>query len=77
MTQFKYTLDGRENMGIVSISSQDFADIASTQLDLINQGCIITGIDYGRSNYTYLYIERKSKINERGHQQSSAISQNA
>lgn len=60
MTQFKYTLDGRENMGIVSIPSQDFADIASTQLDLINQGWIITGIDYGRSNYTYLYIERKS-----------------
>ena len=77
MTQFKYTLDGRENMGIVSIPSQDFEDIASTQLDLINQGCIITGIDYGRSNYTYLYIERKSNINERGHQQSSATSQNA
>ena len=65
MTQFKYTLDGRENIGIVSIPSQDFADIASTQLDLINQGWIITGIDYGRSNYTYLYIERKSKISER------------
>ena len=65
MTQFKYILDGRENMGIVSISSQDFEDIASTQLDLINQGWIITGIDYGRSNYTYLYIERKSKIKER------------
>ena len=65
MTQFKYTLDGRESMGIVSISSQDFEDIASTQLDLINQGWIITGIDYGRSNYTYLYIERKSKIKER------------
>ena len=65
MTQFKYTLDGRENIGIVSIPSQDFADIASTQLDLINQGWIITGIDYGRSNYTYLYIERKSKIKER------------
>lgn len=65
MTQFKYTLDERENMGIVSISSQDFEDIASTQLDLINQGWIITGIDYGRSNYTYLYIERKSKIKER------------
>ena len=64
MTQFKYTLDGRENIGIVSIPSQDFADIASTQLDLINQGWIITGIDYGRSNYTYLYIERKSKIKE-------------
>lgn len=64
MTQFKYTLDGRENVSIVSISSQDFADIASTQLDLINQGWIITGIDYGRSNYTYLYIERKSKIKE-------------
>ena len=65
MTQFKYTLDGRENMGIVSIPSQDFEDIASTQLDLINQGWIITGIDYGRSNYTYLYIERKSEIKER------------
>ena len=65
MTQFKYTLDGRENMGIVSIPSQDFEDIASTQLDLINRGWIITGIDYGRSNYTYLYIERKSKIKER------------
>ena len=65
MTQFKYILDGRENMGIVSISSQSFEDIASTQLDLINQGWIITGIDYGRSNYTYLYIERKSKIKER------------
>lgn len=64
MTQFKYTLDGRENIGIVCIPSQDFADIASTQLDLINQGWIITGIDYGRSNYTYLYIERKSKIKE-------------
>ena len=64
MTQFKYTLDGRENIGIVSIPSQDFAVIASTQLDLINQGWIITGIDYGRSNYTYLYIERKSKIKE-------------
>lgn len=61
MTQFKYTLDGRENIGIVSIPSQDFADIASTQLDLINQGYIITGIDYGRSNFTYLYIERESK----------------
>ena len=65
MTQFKYTLDGRENVGIVSIPSKDFEDIASTQLDLINQGWIITGIDYGRSNYTYLYIERKSKIKER------------
>ena len=65
MTQFKYALDGRENIGIVSISSQDFEDIASTQLDLINQGWIITGIDYGRSNYTYLYVERKSKIKER------------
>ena len=77
MTQFKYTLDGRENMGIVSLPSQDFEDIASAQLDLINQGWIITGIDYGRSNYTYLYIERKSRTNERDHQQSSAISQNA
>ena len=60
MTQFKYTLDGRENMGIVSIPSQDFADIASTRLDLMSQGWIIIGIDYGRSNYTDLYIERKS-----------------
>ena len=77
MTQFKYTLKKKKNMGIVSISSQDFEDIASTQLDLINQGWIITGIDYGRSNYTYLYIERKSKIKERGRQQSSAVSQNA
>ena len=65
MTQFKYILDGRENIGIVSILSQDFEDIASTQIDLINQGWIITGIDYGRSNYTYLYIERNRKINER------------
>ena len=65
MAQFKYILDGKENIGIVSIPSQDFTDIASTQLDLINQGWIITGIDYGRSNYTYLYIERKSKIKER------------
>ena len=61
MTQFKYTLDGRENVGIVSISSQDFEDIASTQLDLINQGWTIVNVDYGRNNFTYLYIERESK----------------
>ena len=62
MTQFKYTLDGRENMGIVSIPSQDFEDIASTQLDLINQGWTIVNVDYGRNNFTYLYIERKTGL---------------
>ena len=65
MVKFKYTLEGAKGMGLVSIPSQDLADVAATQLDLINQGWIITGIDYGRSNYTYLYIERKSKIKER------------
>ena len=61
MVKFKYNLEGAEGMGLVSIPSQDLADVAATQLDLINQGWIITGIDYGRSNFTYLYIERKSK----------------
>ena len=48
-------------MGLVSIPSQDLADVAATQLDLINQGWTIVNVDYGRSNFTYLYIERKSK----------------
>ena len=61
MVKFKYTLEGTEGMGLVSISSQDLADVAATQLDLINQGWTIVNVDYGRNNFTYLYIERKSK----------------
>ena len=61
MVKFKYTLEGAEGMGLVSISSQDLADVAATQLDLINQGWTIVNVDYGRNNFTYLYIERKSK----------------
>ena len=48
-------------MGLVSIPSQDLADVAATQLDLINEGWTIVNVDYGRNNFTYLYIERKSK----------------
>ena len=61
MVKFKYTLEGAKGMGLVSIPSQDLADVAATQLDLINQGWTIVNVDYGRSNFTYLYIERKSK----------------
>lgn len=61
MVKFKYTLEGAEGIGLVSIPSQDLADVAATQLDLINQGWTIVNVDYGRNNFTYLYIERKSK----------------
>ena len=61
MVKFKYTLEGAKGMGLVSIPSQDLADVAATQVDLINQGWTIVNVDYGRSNFTYLYIERKSK----------------
>ena len=61
MVKFKYTLEGTEGMGLVSIPSQDLTDVAATQLDLINQGWTIVNVDYGRNNFTYLYIERKSK----------------
>ena len=61
MVKFKYTLEGEKGMGLVSIPSQDLADVAATQLDLINEGWIIVNVDYGRNNFTYLYIERKSK----------------
>ena len=61
MVKFKYNLEGAEGMGLVSIPSQDLADVATTQLDLINQGWTIVNVDYGRNNFTYLYIERKSK----------------
>ena len=61
MVKFKYTLEGAKGMGLVSIPSQDLADVAATQLDLINEGWTIVNVDYGRNNFTYLYIERKSK----------------
>ena len=61
MVKFKYTLEGAKGMGLVAIPSQDLADVAAMQLDLINQGWTIVNVDYGRSNFTYLYIERKSK----------------
>lgn len=61
MVKFRYTLDKTEGMGLVSIPSQDLADVAAAQLDLINEGWTITNVDYGRNNYTYLYIERKSR----------------
>ena len=61
MVKFKYTLEGAKGMGLVSIPSQDLADVAATQLELINEGWTIVNVDYGRNNFTYLYIERKSK----------------
>ena len=61
MVKFKYTLEGAKGMGLVSIPSQDLADVAATQLDLINEGWTIVNVDYGRNNFTYLYIERESK----------------
>ena len=61
MVKFKYTLEGAKGMGLVSIPSQDLADVAAMQLELINQGWTIVNGDYGRNNFTYLHIERKSK----------------
>lgn len=61
MVKLKYSLDGTEGMGLVSVPSQDLADVAAAQLDLINQGWTIVNVDYGRSTFTYLYIERKNQ----------------